>query len=260
MIKEEKSQYGKIILFFEKDIKSFLVLIKNSGDYSFKLSYNAKQYIDSAKKIVLEFYVDNEKKSFLIKILSQDEYYIKYEILSEIDVIFKGKYNSIDYKGSITVADINSDKVDEYRDFVEEINFRSKNNTGKKIRETILSGYEDPVILNFLGAINSKLDKILEIITPDIELPYSYQVKCISISGDGFMFYCDKDLDNKKLFATAVLDNSNFIVKFASICSLSKFDNNIWQATFENIDEEIRDEIVKFIFTKEREILKEARF
>ncbi len=254
-----KAIYGKIIFFSAKDIKSFPVLINKNDCKSFKISYKALPYINETQNILLEYSNDNEKITYKIKIISEKDRVVTYDIIDKVDTIYDLGFNSVDYKGNFKIAEVQLDEIEEYKDIVEEINFNNKNDIGKKIRETILSGYDDPIILNILNGINSKVDKILNILSKGVDITSSFDVKCISISGDGFIFYTEKDFASSYIFATSFLTNSEITVKFASICEICSISKNIWKATFKNIDEEIRDDIIKFIFVKEREILKEAR-
>ncbi len=259
MSQEIQSQYAKLILFFEKDIKSFHCLIINKEKLLIKIPEKAKSLIEISEKKVIEYQAIDSKKNFEINIISINDRVIEIELLDETSSFSNDKFHSIDYKGSIEVACVDENSYESYLDLVESINYQNKDDLSKKIRETILSGYEDPVILNFLGAINAKIDKILEILTPEKEIENSFNVRCVSLSGEGFLFYCDKDLENYQLFVTSLLVGSGVRVKFASICDVERVYKNIWKAMFININETIRDEIVKFIFSKEREILKEAK-
>ncbi|MCX8027110.1 MAG: PilZ domain-containing protein [Thermodesulfovibrionales bacterium] len=123
--------------------------------------------------------------------------------------------------------------------------------------------HEDRVLAEWLKLINNKLDSIIMLLTFHREgfstLPY----KDVNISGGGMSFYSKEHYD-----IGTVLELKMLLPMFPPVAmyvygevvkSESHEDKWLIGVKFIKIEEEIRDEIVRFVFKRQRETLRERR-
>ncbi|HIJ59602.1 MAG TPA: PilZ domain-containing protein [Nitrospirae bacterium] len=123
--------------------------------------------------------------------------------------------------------------------------------------------HDDKVLADWLMMINDKLDSILMLLTFHKEgfstLPY----KKVNISGGGMSFYWNCNFPLKSVLELKMLlpifPPVAMYVYGEVVLSESKEGGWFTAVKFINIEEDIRDEIVKFVFKKQRELLREKR-
>ena len=252
------SASAKISLFFREDIKTLPALTVKPEGPLLKVPESFFSYAGSAEKITLEYFDAHGRRGGEAKVVSSEGRNVLFCLTGDSEPLPDSLYHSVDYKGFFTVAPINEGEEISFSAAAERINSAEKNDLGRKLREAMISGSENAEMLSFLSDINAKLDRILSIISPAPDVPNSFSVRGVSVSGGGFSFYTEREFSAGKIFATAMLEGAGRRVRFAALCSVMKISDNIWRADFISPDEEARDEIVRFVFAKEREILKEA--
>lgn len=252
------SASAKVSLFFSEDIKTLPALTVKPEGPLLKVPESFFSYTGSAEKITLEYFDVHGRRGGAAKVVSSEGRNVLFCLTGESELLPDSLYHSVDYKGFFTVAPVNEGEEISFSAAAERINSAEKNDLGRKLREAMISGSENGEMLSFLSDINAKLDRILSIISPAPDVPNSFSVRGVSVSGGGFSFYTERELSAGKIFATAMLEGTGRRVRFAALCSVIKISDNIWRADFISPDEEARDEIVRFVFAKEREILKEA--
>ena len=256
------SASAKISLFFREDIKTLPALSVSHEGPLLKVPESFFSYAGSAEKITLEYFDAHGRRGGAAKVVSSEGRNVLFCLMGDSEPLPDSLYHSVDYKGFFTVAPINEGEEISFSAAAERINSAEKNDLGRKLREAMITSdsgsRELREMLPFLSDINAKLDRILSIITPAPDVPNSFSVRGVSVSGGGFSFYTERELSAGKIFATAMLEGAGRRVRFAALCSVIKISDNIWRADFISPDEEARDEIVRFVFAKEREMLKEA--
>jgi hypothetical protein len=122
---------------------------------------------------------------------------------------------------------------------------------------------DDQIIAEWLKTINTKLNSIIRMLTMHHEGFDQLPLKRVNISGGGISFSADTpfspgDIIEFKLMLTMQYPLSLFL--YGEVVEASK--HNPEYDTFVQfiaIDDFIRDEIIRFVFEKEREILREKR-
>lgn len=122
---------------------------------------------------------------------------------------------------------------------------------------------DDQLIAQWLRTINTKLNSIIRMMTMHHEGFDQLPMKKVNISGGGISFSADKqyshgDVLEFKLTLTMQYPLSLFV--YGEVVEPSKnnpeYDTSV---QFIAIDDFIRDEVIRFVFEKEREILRERR-
>jgi hypothetical protein len=122
---------------------------------------------------------------------------------------------------------------------------------------------DDQVIAEWLKTINSKLNSIIRMMTIHHEGFDQLPLQSINISGGGISFSAETpfspgDIIEFKLILTMQYPLSLFLYGEVVEASEHNPEHNTC-VQFIAIDDFIRDEIIRYVFEKEREILREKR-
>ncbi len=122
---------------------------------------------------------------------------------------------------------------------------------------------DDQLVAEWLKTINTKLNSIIRMLTIHHEGFDQLPMRKVNISGGGISFssdtpYSPGDIIEFKLTLTMQYPLSLFL--YGEVVEASKntpeYDTSV---QFIAIDDFIRDEVIRFVFEKEREILREKR-
>ena len=122
---------------------------------------------------------------------------------------------------------------------------------------------DDQVIAQWLKTINTKLNSIIRMLTMHHQGFDQLPMRRVNISGGGISFSADTpyspgDILELKLTLTMQYPLSLFL--YGEVVETNKHNpEHNTSAEFIVIDDFIRDEIIRFVFEKEREILREKR-
>ncbi len=126
-----------------------------------------------------------------------------------------------------------------------------------------LPDIEDTVLADWLRVINAKLDAIINLLSLQREGFCALSYRTINISGGGMSFtwtdpFAIGDIIEIKtmfpLLPPVAIHMYGEVVKSEPVA-----EGTLIGVKFVAMDEEIRDEIVKFVFKRQREILREKR-
>lgn len=127
-----------------------------------------------------------------------------------------------------------------------------------------LPDIEDAALAQCLQIVNAKLDAILRNLSLQREGVEAQQASPVNISGGGLRFYTPEpfavgDLLKIKLVLPTHADTVFYIYGQVVRCEPSTCDGHKVSVNFTVIDEDIRAKIVKFVFEKQREQLRNKR-
>ncbi|MHC1741986.1 MAG: PilZ domain-containing protein [Syntrophobacteraceae bacterium] len=123
---------------------------------------------------------------------------------------------------------------------------------------------EDRVLAECMRIINSKLDTILNILNMQGPGSPALQTTKLNISGNGLNFESDGHYENGDIVEVKLmlpyLSDSIFYI-YGDVVRVEKISNDRFNISirFTAIDEDIREKIVKFVFEKQREIIRKQR-
>ncbi len=143
----------------------------------------------------------------------------------------------------------------------------------KKIRShvsgsSVYAGHEtlpevkDPAIAEWLNLLNSKLDTLVRLLTLEREGFYALPFECVTIGGGGLRFssrekYQRGDMLEIRMMLSLLQPVALYV--YATVFSVSEINPDGEYSTavqFIKMDHPIQDEIVRFVFEQEREILR----
>jgi len=126
-----------------------------------------------------------------------------------------------------------------------------------------LPNHDDQIITEWLKTINAKLDEIIRMMTIQHEGFNCLNMTKVNISGGGISFNTGKLLSPGDVLEIKVMlsmQKSVALFLYGEVLEVTKPHPEYETSTrFIGIDDFIRDEIIRFVFETEREILREKR-
>jgi len=121
----------------------------------------------------------------------------------------------------------------------------------------------DRILYEWLKMLNNKLDGIVRLLTIHAEGFQSLQSKAVQISGSGMSFSSAEPFEPGDMVEIKMILTVNQPAALFAYGEVIKVDRqtsgHIIATSFVKMDDQIRDEIVRFVFEREREILREKR-
>lgn len=130
---------------------------------------------------------------------------------------------------------------------------------------SMLPEVDEPLLNEWFRVINTKLDSIIRLITIQSEGFQSLPFKAVHISGNGMNFTTNEPFQSGEILEMKVVLSSGqsaglYLYLYGEVIKTEKQTSGyVTVLNFIKIDDKIRDEIVRFVFEKEREILRERR-
>jgi hypothetical protein len=130
---------------------------------------------------------------------------------------------------------------------------------------SLLPEVEEPLLSEWLRVINTKLDSIIRLISIQSEGFQSLPFKAVHISGNGINFttkepFQSGDILEMKVVLSSGQSSTLHLYLYGEVVKTEEQTSGYVTAlSFIKLDDKIRDEIVRFVFEKEREILREKR-
>jgi hypothetical protein len=124
-------------------------------------------------------------------------------------------------------------------------------------------GDRDYVIGEWLKILNLKLDTVIRLITLQHEGYFGLPSKAVSISGGGVSFLLPQAISLGTILEIKLMLTRNQPVAmciYGEVAKSVQRDNGYFTAVrYVHMDVSVRDEIIRFVFEREREIIREKR-
>ncbi len=254
----------QLLLVYFDDIKIVHVDVLQEQPLKVSIGGYDREYFTQADEF--RAVVGDERKVHAVAVVEHDDDCITIELGDHISEHVMFDYHTIDYKEDVSIALLKKDGIMKYNACADKINTRERNNLSMRIKSILnREDVENPELISFLVEINSKLDEMLSYMRPKDEIDGLFNVKCLLLSGSGMVIYADRDIrgaDN--IFMTTTLTSDGGRFTFACLCDFAPVKVNIdgtglYIATFDRLSDEVRDNVIKLIFSLEREALKNAK-
>jgi hypothetical protein len=124
-------------------------------------------------------------------------------------------------------------------------------------------GDRDYIIGEWLKILNLKLDTVIRLITLQHEGYFGLPSKAISISGGGMSFLLPKAIALGTILEIKLMLTRNQPIAMCIYGEITKSvqrdDSYFIAVRYVHMDVSVRDEIIRFVFEREREIIREKR-
>lgn len=204
---------------------------------------------------------DDVKIFYLLRIKNIDDSRVIFEYLNKItDHLFSNHFTK--YNKPFSSIYFEHSQYLKYKDLSDRNNSSEISSVSNRLKEVFSRNDEDNrEIVSILMDMNSKLDEILHLLKPKNIYDNSIDNTCLLLGEDGLLYCSDEENDKEFEYIDIILrDNSSFFT-FTAICNsflLFKHNNKYYYfAKFLELKNVIKDKLAKFIFSFERDILKE---
>ena len=212
--------------------------------------------------IILPFVKDNNREILLLEVYNISGNVVSFKEKENIsNIFFKNHYVEFCHDFSIKEYDIN--ESEKYKKLALSLNMQELNSTASRLKEVYSrDDVENRELISFLIDINAKIDEILYLLKPKTEIEGAKEYKSILLGEEGVFFISNKSIDKDNIIIYTTIRDSGGFFSFAALCKAEEFkrcdDYIIYKGLFENINADLEDKIIKYIFRLEREMLKEA--
>ena len=256
----------KLYFWFDNDIKSYYAEEVSSDPLVIYMPNFNENLLDYTSKVNMTNLGDTLKKIYKLDLLINSNSMYQCDNMVEDDVDAWQKDLSIDYKDTADIAIVNDLNVVNYVNVVDSINRYEGESLTATLKQVIYEDIEqNSMILNYITEMNRKLDEVLSIIRAPTVIEGSFKVRSISISSEWFIFFSEQEImDGSVILMHMSIYNDGDKLVFASLCRVNIIKGSsdkgyIYIANYKDISESIKDRVIKFIFSKDRENLKQLK-
>ncbi|MDR0454512.1 MAG: hypothetical protein LBH05_06860 [Deferribacteraceae bacterium] len=188
-----------------------------------------------------------------------------FEIVGNAVPLSESRVFTVDYKSTVYLKVIDENELLRYQQKVSYENMREERSMNHRICVMALKETsENRVVLRFMQEINNKLDDIIRMFAHPPDEEGVIVARGVGINVRGIIFYCDKDIpENIAAFTELTAGNGEDHFTFASIVNIRRFaeaeNDCFYEGVFSDISEGIKDLIIRFVFSCEREMIKDMR-
>lgn len=255
----------KIRVLYEDDIKTYYGNIIEISNNEIVVSVNTKVITKNYIKVWVTFSENNQINVFEIEKMESNNHLFILKGLNKLDLDFDREFNRIDYKGIFKIKKVHPGEKRKYIILSENNTLSSKSSLAKKVKNIIPGEtINNQLILKFLLEMNNKLDEIIVLLKDSEILTDMIQVNGVDIGGGGLSFFSKEIFEeNDTIYLEGEIAESFYKIKLSILCKIVNIIKTpkgfIYGANYENIDKEVMEEIIKFIFEKERELIKGSK-
>ncbi|KAA0257099.1 PilZ domain-containing protein [Deferribacter autotrophicus] len=257
---------NKVILkvYQPEDVKTVYAMFVDERNFGIKSNSLSEDLFMDSLKINALWYEGDVLVGADVEYTRKDKDIYYFKITSKIEKGLKREHYRIDYKGNYYIKLIDMDSVSEFKRLIDRKSIQAKTTMSNKIKNIIQKETTNmQYVLRFLLEIDLKLDAILEMVgDKEVDLDFML-VDAIDISGGGLSFFSPEQI-NKDLYLYIEGDIREAMnrVKFYALGKIvTEFKTPkgyIYGVEFKYIDYELREDIIKFVFEKDRELIKKA--
>ena len=254
----------KLIVITDRDIISILGRVVSENPLKIQLSSNCTDLLQSAIILMLQKFERNKisEANIELKSIEDDNMYV-FDLISEFKSTNERNFHRIDYKGFFKVLSFDKDNRDEVEGLYARKSEKIKSAFANKIRQLLINDrVEDKHTLQYLLEIDGKIDRLLELLeTNNEEIKNFIRVSAINISGGGLCFFSEKEFKKGQiLYIEGKLDDIVNKPEFVAFIQIIRVVNTskgfIYSASFNKTDAEFTENIIKYVFEKERKLIR----
>lgn len=173
--------------------------------------------------------------------------------------------HKVEYKGSFEVKKISADEYPSFSRKAERLNASNKNNAVNKIIAAIPNETaSNQNLFRFLIEVDAKLERLIYLAESDRNPDGLETKKALYLSSEGCGFFTDEDVKIGDLFfiETRTFDTGGrlrFALTGKVVGGRRTKLGVLVDFEFGEMEEAVRENIIRYVFEKDRELLKEAR-
>jgi len=250
----------KLLIYLNDDFKLYSGSVESFDPFYVKAQGASEDILKSASAIKIKWYEGKGSRSVYADLLSVDFDRIKLQKSSDV---LTGDDNShfIKFSEYLDLAKVENSDISSLKKRVDKINNRFRGTLVNQIKkiitdETLTNQY----LLKMLIQIDGKMDELLDTLKQDFKLQGLKERQLLTLGGDGFSFISEERLTAGESVYIQSLPRNGVGVSFSALSKVTdviELDNHfVCETSYSYLDEGTRENIIHYIFQKEREKLK----
>lgn len=255
----------KLIISYPDDRSSYYGILLSRDPFVVQTKYSGYSIFNDSTDCVVHFHEEGVLKVAKANVMEENEGVVTLKITQEKTKEVEREHYRVNFKGNYMIKVIEEKEMPSYVRRVTQNNAVFKNSVSNKVKNIIKKEASDiQNVLKFLLEIDNKLEEILTFLRNEDDTTDLFPVKSVDVSGGGLSFFSKETYpENTFLYIMGAIRESFYKVDFAAIGKIVSVENTpegfIYGVHFVTIDEDIRDDIIKFVFEREREMIKEVK-
>lgn len=219
----------------------------------------------AASEIYIEYMLGDEYMRQPLKYIRSDGGVGIFEKQGKLMPCDSGRVFTMNYEFPIKMLPIEESQKEHYSRKAMTYNMDEKNHLSHKIRAAIPSEPpESRTILRFMLELNNKLDRLLDILDEKEDDSAYQEFQGVALSTEGFIFFHEGDIkDSSLMYTVNILGDGEERFSFAAVMEIIKIKpapaGFFYSAKITGVKNDVIDGIVKYLFVKERDMMRNVR-
>jgi hypothetical protein len=255
----------KLRIITDNDIITALGILKSKNPLTLEIPKIDKSLLIKNIKLELQWNENGAISEVDVKFMKNNSNLYVFDFISEVRAGLERDYYRIDYKGFYKVKTLRKETLQSISRMVTSRANHIKTSVASKIKQIIPNETSsNQHILRFLLEIDSKLDRVLNYFEEEKTDEDFIIVNAIDISAGGLCFFSKEKFEKSELLYLDVeLTDTANKVEFVSLGEILNTietpEGFIYSLEFKNLDNEFSENIIKYVFEKERKMIQELK-
>lgn len=250
---------SRLNLFYSNDLLTIYGSVQTENSNVFVPEANNLFIQSGFFRAELEINDNSEHKIIVCEnIIINEENAISYQFSNDEPFLKHDNYYSVPLKENFLLKIADYDNINECKSHCDRFNSENTNSVSSKIKsilpnETLSNRYLFEILLE----LDNKMNKILNLLETPEDNSDMESAKTLRLSGASIYFYSSAEYSQTQpIFMTNKTGKPKFCF-ISKVSAVIKTDKGfIHRAEIDYIDETARDNIIKFVFERDREIIK----
>ena len=188
-----------------------------------------------------------------------------FDKLGETEIELDKRLLTIDYTDALRFTPVDRSQRELYIQKSMFENMDEYNSMSYKIQRSLQSEpVETRSMLRFMLELNSKLDDVLELLRGTASNDGYKKVQSVGLNAEGFIFHDDALIpDGTLVYTSNIVGHGEDRIKFSALTEITQMKpadtGYFYKAGFLKLKADVVDSIVKYLFAREREMIKGVR-
>ncbi len=255
---------ARLSIVYPDDIRTVYGQLASKAPLVLQLASYSPAMTDESLEMTLQWHEAGSSKCVQAELVKAEGNLLTFRAVKDL----RGKAecaHRVEYKGSFDIKKITAEEYSSYARRAERLNLSNKNSIVNKIQSVIPNEtISNQHLFRFLIEMDAKLDRLVYLAEADSREQDLQTVKALYISSEGCGFFTDGSLKAGELiFLEARSFDTGGRLRFAAVGKVAGGRKTklgiLADLEFTDMEEAVKENIIRYVFEKDRELLKEAR-
>jgi len=255
---------ARLSIIYPDDIRTVYGLITSKAPLVLQFGSYSPSMTQDCLDMTLQWHEAGASKCMQVEFLKAEGNLVSFKAVKDL----RGKADCahrVEYKGSFDIKKITADEYSSYARRAERLNSANKNSIVNKIQSIIPNeSISNQHLFKFLIEMDAKLDKLVYLAESESRVNDLTTTKALYISSEGCGFFTGDAIKIGDLFfIEARAFDTGGKLRFAGVGKISGGRKTklgiLADLEFTDMEEAVKENIIRYVFEKDRELLKEAR-